>query len=144
MNISDIKNIKSFRNRLDAYEEFGYHENAKKDPSSEIRYKAYCKLGVTDDKALRDRHWAIRLEYYETFGFTLEALEDEDWSVRYQAYNYLGFTKHSSEVYKEDIVQQEYFEKVEKILGENKFEFNEDEANLLMFNGLPVNPMAII
>lgn len=152
--------------RIEAYKFFGFNEKAFEDENSSIRLEAYRKLGFTE-RALKDNDFLIRLlayqalgftenafedtsveirtEAYEELGYTSKALNDEEGGIRARAYEELGFTKNALEdecvLIREDAL--EYFENCQAVLGlsEIKYEFTEDEKELLRINGIPVFEM---
>ena len=79
---------------------------------------------------------------YETLGYKKKAMHDKSDVIRLTAYRKLGFNKHAfmdgCMLIREYAL--EYFEKCQDILGmdEVKYEFSDDEKELLRINGIPV------
>ena len=167
--VEEFQKSEYWRHRLKFYEAFGFTEEAFDDESPFVREEAYKILGF-HKKALNDKNDIIRLEAYKHFGFNEKAFNDENPMIRFQSflalgrpekifedknpivrfagYNELGFSENSLFEKDEKIRRGaiEYFERCKEILNldDAKYQFSEDEKELLRINGVAVFDESIL
>jgi hypothetical protein len=73
------------------FEEYGYNNDALRDPATSIRLDAYRALRFTP-ATFNDESTVVRLEAYRTIGYTTDAFKDRSHIIRLEAYEALGYT----------------------------------------------------